>query len=180
MLNTVANAAQAKLGAHPTSASNQDTQNTDPNHKMQACVWLGKEKLEMQQVDVPAVTDPEDVIIKVTGSTVCGSDLHLYHGEILQLKKGDILGHEMMGVVDKVGDRVTAVKPGDRVVAAFNIACGQCDYCKKQLYTSCETTNNSTLQEKLYGHRIAGVMGYSHFVGGFAGMTHVFDSQIQI
>ncbi|KAI9499689.1 chaperonin 10-like protein [Zychaea mexicana] len=136
---------------------------------MLACVWLGKESLEMQEVPVPAITDPEDVIIKITGTTVCGSDLHLYHGEILQLKKGDIMGHEMMGIVDKVGDRVTKVKPGDRVVAAFNVACGKCDYCKKQLYTSCDTTNDSTFQEKLYGMRIAGVMGYSHFVGGFAG-----------
>ncbi|KAI7850363.1 chaperonin 10-like protein [Circinella umbellata] len=136
---------------------------------MLACTWMGKEKLEMQQVGVPLVTDPEDTVIKVTGSTVCGSDLHLYHAEILQMKKGDILGHEVMGIVDTVGSNVTSVKPGDRVVAAFSIACGKCDYCKKQLYTACDTTNDSKLQEELYGMRISGIMGYSHFVGGFAG-----------
>ncbi|CDS03471.1 hypothetical protein LRAMOSA00873 [Lichtheimia ramosa] len=169
MMNAAANIIQDKLGAHPTAASNQDRQKTEPGEKMLACVWLGKEKLEMQQVGVPALTDPEDAIIKITGTTVCGSDLHLYHGEIMQLKKGDILGHEMMGIVDKVGDGVTHVKPGDRVVAAFNVACGRCRFCKKKLFTACDATNDSTLQEKLYGQRTGGILGYSHFVGGFAG-----------
>lgn len=80
----------------------------------------------------------------------------------MQLKEGEILGHECMGIVEAVGPQVTKVKPGDRVVAAFNIACGQCQYCKKQQYTACECTNNSSVMEKLYGHRIAGVLGYSH------------------
>ncbi|KAI9321781.1 chaperonin 10-like protein [Dichotomocladium elegans] len=169
MMNAAANLAQSQLGAKPTEAANQDKQRTEEGKKMLACVWLGKDKVDVQEVDVPAVTDPEDAILRVTGSTVCGSDLHLYHGEIVQLKPGDILGHEMIGIVDKVGEAVTHVKPGDRVVASFNIACGKCDYCRKKLFTSCEATNNSALQEKLYGHRIAGVLGYSHFVGGFAG-----------
>lgn len=95
---------------------------------------------------------------------VCGSDLHLYHGEIMELKQGDILGHECMGIVEKVGKKVTKVVPGDRVVAAFNIACGKCEYCSKKLYTACENTNNSSVMEKLYGHRTGGVMGYSHVI----------------
>lgn len=168
-MNAAANLAQDKLGAHPTSASNQDHQKNDSSQTMKACVWMGKENLEVQEKPVPQVTDPEDAIIKITGTTVCGSDLHLYHGEILQLKPGDILGHEMMGIVDSVGPEVTNVKPGDRVVASFNIGCGRCDYCKRQLYTACDTTNDSSFQEKLYGQRISGILGYSHFVGGFAG-----------
>lgn len=87
----------------------------------------------------------------------------------MQLKDGDILGHECMGIVEKVGSKVTKVKPGDRVVAAFNIACGKCSYCSQKLFTGCESTNNSSVMEKLYGHRIAGVLGYSHFLGGFSG-----------
>lgn len=80
----------------------------------------------------------------------------------MQMKKDDILGHECIGVVEKVGPTVTKVKPGDRVVSSFNIACGKCDYCKKKLFTSCEAANNSSVMDELYGHRIAGVMGYSH------------------
>jgi threonine dehydrogenase-like Zn-dependent dehydrogenase len=80
----------------------------------------------------------------------------------MDLRKGEILGHECMGIVETVGRNVSKVKVGDRVVAAFNIACGKCEYCKQKLYTACDNTNNSELMEKLYGHRIAGVMGYSH------------------
>lgn len=80
----------------------------------------------------------------------------------MQLKEGEILGHECMGIVESVGSKVTKVKVGDRVVAAFNIACGKCQYCQKKQYTACECTNNSSVMQKLYGDRIAGVMGYSH------------------
>jgi threonine dehydrogenase-like Zn-dependent dehydrogenase len=93
---------------------------------------------------------------------VCGSDLHLYHGEIMQMKEGEVLGHELMGIVEKTGPKVTKVKTGDRVVASFNIGCGTCQYCKKKQFTACDCTNNSSVMEKLYGHRIAGVLGYSH------------------
>jgi Zn-dependent alcohol dehydrogenase len=80
----------------------------------------------------------------------------------MQMKEGEILGHECIGIVEKVGSKVTAVKPGDRVVAAFNIACGKCKYCSQKMFTSCEAANNSSVMDKLYGHRIAGVIGYSH------------------
>jgi threonine dehydrogenase-like Zn-dependent dehydrogenase len=166
-MNTIANLAEKKLGDLPTSTTNNP--DTRSGQTMRACAWQGKENLKMIDVPIPVVTDPCDAVIRVTGSTVCGSDLHLYHGEIMQLQKGDILGHEFMGVIEEVGSNVTQFKPGQRVVSSFNIACGTCDYCKKQLYTSCCTTNNSHLMKKLYGHKIAGVFGYSHFLGGFAG-----------
>ncbi|KAG0326379.1 hypothetical protein BGZ99_009619 [Dissophora globulifera] len=166
--NAASNLMQRVMGEVPVPTSNEDKQNTS-SINMLACAWEGKAKLSMKHVPAPDVTDAEDVIIHVTGSTVCGSDLHLYHGEIFQLKQGEILGHEGMGIVEKVGPAVTHVKPGDRVVAAFNIACGQCEYCLKKQFTACEWTNNSSLMQKMYGQNIAGVIGYSHFVGGYSG-----------
>ncbi|KAF8749667.1 GroES-like protein [Rhizoctonia solani] len=123
----------------------------------------------MTQVPIPDITQPDDVIVKVTGTTICGSDLHLYHGEIVALQKGDILGHELMGVVDRVGENVKNLKPGQQVVASFQIACGQCSYCKQKLSSMCDKTNNSSLQNAMYGTRDAGFFGCSHSTGGFPG-----------
>ncbi|KAL7318545.1 hypothetical protein PS15m_001778 [Mucor circinelloides] len=167
--NAAANIAQKQMGEVPVDVANQDKQRSSNDTEMLACCYAGKQKFELRKVPKPDLTNDEDVILKVTGSTVCGSDLHLYHGEIMQLKDGDIMGHECMGIVEKVGSKVTNVKPGDRVVAAFNIACGKCEYCSKKLFTGCEAANNSSVMQQLYGHRIAGVMGYSHFLGGFSG-----------
>ncbi|KAF9899477.1 hypothetical protein BX616_003013 [Lobosporangium transversale] len=167
--NIAANVAQRHFGEVPVNASNEDKQNVSSSTDMLACCWVGKDKVEMRRVPKPDITDEEDVIMRVTGSTVCGSDLHLFHGEIMQLKAGEILGHECIGIVEKVGSAVTAVKPGDRVVAAFNVACGKCQFCQKKQFTACDCTNNSSVMEKLYGHRTGGVVGYSHFVGGFSG-----------
>jgi threonine dehydrogenase-like Zn-dependent dehydrogenase len=105
----------------------------------------------------------------VTGSTVCGSDLHLLHGSIVQMAKGDILGHEFCGVVDEVGPEVKGVKVGGRYVASFQIACGDCFFCKQKLSSQCEKTNSNTIERAMYGGRTAGMFGYSHFTGGFAG-----------
>jgi threonine dehydrogenase-like Zn-dependent dehydrogenase len=105
----------------------------------------------------------------VTGTTVCGSDLHLYNAEMLQQAEGDILGHEFCGVIEAAGPGVKNLRPGQRVVASFQIACGQCEYCKRGLTSMCDTTNKSAVMNKLYGHRFAGLFGYSHFAGGFAG-----------
>jgi len=176
-MNALSNVAEKVLGGHPTSiqgdVSNPGNDNSkwaDPSgEKMQALVWLGKNNVAMEQVPKPALIDDQDVILKVTGSTVCGSDLHLYHGSIIELQKHDILGHEFCGVVEKVGPKVTKVQPGDRVVASFQIACGDCEYCKKGLSSMCEKTNASSLQNAMYGNRTAGMFGYSHFTGGFAG-----------
>ncbi|CAE6477351.1 unnamed protein product, partial [Rhizoctonia solani] len=123
----------------------------------------------MTQVPIPDITQPDDVIVKVTGTTICGSDLHLYHGEIVALQKGDILGHELIGVVDRVGENAKNLKPGQQVVASFQIACGQCSYCKQKLSSMCDKTNNSSLQNAMYGTRDAGFFGCSHSTGGFPG-----------
>jgi threonine dehydrogenase-like Zn-dependent dehydrogenase len=112
---------------------------------MKALAWFGNEDVRMIEAAVPDITEPDDVILKVTGSTICGSDLHLYHGEIMGLQKGDILGHEFMGVVDRLGPNVTNLKLGQRVVASFQIACGECSYCKQKLSSFCDRTNNSSL-----------------------------------
>ncbi|KIN03354.1 hypothetical protein OIDMADRAFT_116822 [Oidiodendron maius Zn] len=155
------------MGDRPTATTNEP--NTRPNQEMLSLQWLGNKDVRVVNAPVPAITEPTDVICKVTGSTVCGSDLHLYHKEIMQLQRGEILGHEWTGVVDEVGAEVKNVKVGDRVVASFQIACGKCKFCKMSLSSMCDVTNSSALQEKLYGKPFAGLFGYSHFAGGFAG-----------
>lgn len=164
---TVANAAEKAMGDRPTATTN--THETREEGSMKALRWYGKQKVRVEEVPIPAVTEPEDVVCKITGTTVCGSDLHLYHKEIMQLQSGDILGHEWMGIIDEVGSGVKNFKKGDRVVASFQIACGKCQYCKDGLSSMCSETNSSTIQEKLYGKPFAGLFGYSHFAGGFAG-----------
>lgn len=120
-MNTVgANLVEKALGDREVVATVEHK--TRPGETMLALVWHGNKDVRVEEVPVPAVTDPTDVVIKVTGTTVCGSDLHLYHREIPQLKKGDILGHEYMGVVDEVGPEVKNFKKGDRVVSSFQIA----------------------------------------------------------
>lgn len=142
----------------------------DPSgEKMKAVAWMGKNKVEVVSTFKPRVIDPEDVVLKVTGTTICGSDLHLYHGSVPTLQEGDILGHEFCGVVDNVGPNVHDVKIGDRVVASFQIACGKCRYCQEGLSSMCDRTNNSEVENALYGQRTAGIFGYSHLTGGFAG-----------
>jgi len=122
-------------------------------------------------VDVPKprAFEDRDVILKVTGSTICGSDLHLYHGSVVEMQKGDILGHEFCGRVESMGNAVKGLDVGDRVVASFQIACGDCMYCKKKLSSQCERTNSNTVEYGMYGGNTAGMFGYSHFTGGFAG-----------
>ncbi|KAK0750583.1 chaperonin 10-like protein [Schizothecium vesticola] len=147
----------------------------DPSgERMKALVWMGKNDVRVLEVPKPRIIDSHDVIVKVTGSTVCGSDVHLMHGVILQTEKGDILGHEFCGVVESVGPAVTKLSPGDRVVNSFCISCGECRYCKEKLPTACEKTNASKLHVKLYGGRLSGIFGYSHFVGGYAGRQAEF------
>lgn len=153
---------------------------------MKALAWFGKKDVRIIDAPIPDITQPDDVIVKVTGTTICGrqnycwpcfstfhshigSDLHLYHGDILALQKGDILGHEFMGIIDRVGPSVKSLQTGQRVVVSFQIACGQCSYCKQKLSSMCDRTNSSSLQEYMYGSRDAGFFGYSHFTGGFAG-----------
>jgi threonine dehydrogenase-like Zn-dependent dehydrogenase len=141
----------------------------DPSQPMKALAWMGKNTVQVIDVPKPIIVEDKDVIVKVTGSTVCGSDLHLLHGTVIELEKGDILGHEFCGIVDEVGPAVTKVKKGDRVVASFQIACGDCYYCKDKISSQCDKTNANTIEHGMYGGRTAGMFGYSHFTGGFAG-----------
>jgi len=169
--------AEQALGHGDNAVTAQDVSNpaytkgaADPSGEtMKALVWMGKNKVQVVDAPKPKVMEPRDVIVKITGSTVCGSDLHLLHGAVVEMQKGDILGHEFCGVVDEIGPAVTKFKKGQRVVASFQIACGECYYCKKKLSSQCEKTNANTLANAMYGARTAGMFGYSHFTGGFAG-----------
>ncbi|KAF9731043.1 hypothetical protein PMIN06_003628 [Paraphaeosphaeria minitans] len=167
--------AEQAIGHGDNATTVQDVTNPDiaPNAtgegKMKALAWMGKNKVEMIEASKPRIMEPKDVILKITGSTVCGSDLHLLHGSVVELQKGDILGHEFCGIVDEIGSEVTKLRKGQRVVASFQIACGNCYYCDKKLSSQCEKTNSNTIENAMYGGRTAGMFGYSHFTGGFAG-----------
>jgi len=153
-----------------TNPSNDPERFADPSgEKMKALAWMGKNSVEVIEAHKPKIIEDKDVILKVTGSTVCGSDLHLLHGTVVELQKGDILGHEFCGIVDDMGSAVTGLNKGDRVVASFQIACGDCYFCKQKLSSQCEKTNSNTIENAMYGGRTAGMFGYSHFTGGFAG-----------
>jgi threonine dehydrogenase-like Zn-dependent dehydrogenase len=138
---------------------------------MKANCWMGKRKVRVQSVPDPKILSARDAIIRVTSTAICGSDLHLYNGLIPTLERGDILGHEFMGEVVEVGPMVKdALKVGDRVVVPFPIACGYCAACESKMYSLCENSNpNAWMAEKLLGHSCAGLFGYSHMLGGFAG-----------
>lgn len=137
---------------------------------MKALCWNGNQKVRVETVPDPSILDPRDAIVRITATAICGSDLHLYNGFVPSMEKGDVLGHEFMGEVVEVGRQVHKLKPGDRVVVPFPIACGACNACRGQLYSLCENTNpNAWLAEKVWGHAPAGIFGYSHLTGGYAG-----------
>jgi len=137
---------------------------------VKALCWQGKENVRVETVDDPKILNPHDAVIRITRTAICGSDLHLYNGFIPTLEPGDILGHEFMGEVVETGREVSRVKPGDRVVVPFTIACGQCHFCKNQLWSLCDNTNpNAWLAEKFFGFSPSGLFGYSHMTGGYAG-----------
>ncbi len=137
---------------------------------MKAVCWAGKKKMEVQTVDDPRLLNPRDCIVKVTATAICGSDIHLYDGVIQTLEPGDILGHEFMGEVVEVGREVRKTKVGDRVVIPFTISCGQCSHCLRQQWSACDNTNpNAWMAEKLMGYSGAGMFGYAHITGGYAG-----------
>ena len=137
---------------------------------MKATCWHGKHDMRVDSVPDPVILNQRDVIVHITSTAICGSDLHLYNGFIPTMKKGDIMGHEFMGEVVDVGREVKNLKVGDRVVVPFPIACGKCGACEAQAYSLCENSNpNAWMAEKLLGHSPAGIFGYSHMLGGFAG-----------
>jgi threonine dehydrogenase-like Zn-dependent dehydrogenase len=137
---------------------------------MKALCWYGKRKVKVEEVPEPKLLNNRDAIVRVTSTAICGSDLHLYNGFIPTMEKGDVLGHEFMGEVVEVGRDVKNLKPGDRVVVPFPIACGRCAACKDELFALCENSNpNAWMAEALWGHSPAGLFGYSHLLGGYAG-----------
>lgn len=137
---------------------------------MKANCWVGKKHMEVQDVDDPAILNPGDAIVRITSTAICGSDLHLYDGYVPTLEKGDILGHEFMGEVVEIGSNVKRLKIGDRVVVPFTISCGGCSHCLRQEWSLCDNSNpNAWMAEKLMGFSPAGLYGYSHMTGGYAG-----------
>jgi threonine dehydrogenase-like Zn-dependent dehydrogenase len=137
---------------------------------MRANCWMGRNTVEVRDVPAPVILNERDAIIEITSTAICGSDLHLYNGYIPTMEEGDILGHEFMGNVVEVGPGVSNLSVGDRVVVPFPIACGACNSCNAELYSLCENSNpNAGMAEKLWGHAGAGIFGYSHLTGGFAG-----------
>jgi threonine dehydrogenase-like Zn-dependent dehydrogenase len=131
---------------------------------------MGPKTVEVQQVPDPKILNQRDCIVKITSTAICGSDLHLYNNFIPAMEPGDILGHEFMGEVVEVGKEVKSLKVGDRVVVPFPIACGHCWHCEHDQYSLCENSNpNAWMAEKLMGHSPAGIFGYSHLTGGYAG-----------
>lgn len=137
---------------------------------MKALCWEGKHDVALKHVHDPKILNPHDAIIRVTSAAICGSDLHLYNGVIPTMQKGDILGHETMGEVMEVGPMVKNIKVGDKIVVAFDISCGHCHHCNDQEFSICDNSNpNSIIPETAYGYSGAGLFGYSHMYGGYAG-----------
>ncbi|WP_374166847.1 zinc-dependent alcohol dehydrogenase [Arcticibacter sp. MXS-1] len=137
---------------------------------MKALCWNGTKKLNVENVPDPTILRPHDAIIKVTMSSVCGSDLHLYNGFVPSMREGDIIGHEFMGEVVETGTEVKKLKKGDRVVTVSVIGCGECHYCRHGSWSLCDNSNpHAFMQEKIYNYATGGIFGYSHLFGGYAG-----------
>jgi threonine dehydrogenase-like Zn-dependent dehydrogenase len=137
---------------------------------MRANVWSGRNTVQVENVPDPKILNPHDAIVRISSTAICGSDLHLYDGYVPTMQKGDILGHEFMGEVVETGPQVQRLRIGDRVVVPFPIACGRCAQCRRENYSVCENSNpNAHLAEKTFGHPTAGIFGYSHLTGGYAG-----------
>jgi len=137
---------------------------------MKATCWMGKSTVEVREVPEPQILNQRDAIVKITSTAICGSDVHLYHGVVPTLEKGDVVGHEFMGEIVELGRGVGNLSIGDRVVVPFPIACGHCHSCEAGLTSLCENSNpNAFLAEKMLGHAASGIFGYGHMTGGFAG-----------
>ena len=137
---------------------------------MRALVWHGRQDVRVDTVDDPEIEDDRDIVIRVTSTGVCGSDLHLYNGFMAGMRAGDIIGHEPMGEVVEVGKAVAKFAVGDRVVVPFTISCGDCFFCERDMFSLCDESNpNAEQAAKEMGHSPAGIYGYSHLLGGFAG-----------
>ena len=137
---------------------------------MKAVVYHGTRDLRVDEVPDPVIKDPKDVIVKITSTAICGSDLHLYNGFIPAVESGDILGHEFMGEIVEVGAEVSKLKVGDRVIVPFTITCGVCEFCTAGLFSLCDTTNKEKeTAEKMFGYAPAGLYGYTKLFGHYCG-----------
>src|SRR5438270_7877284 len=139
---------------------------------MKAVCWMGKEKMSVEEVPDPKILNPRDAIVRISTTAICGSDLHLYNGFMPTMEQGDVVGHEFMGEVVEVGPGVDKdkLKVGDRVVVPFTIACGNCFFCKEQLWSCCDNSNpNYWIAEQMMGYSPSGLFGYTHMLGGYAG-----------
>jgi len=137
---------------------------------MRALCWHGKEDIKVDTVPDPQIRDPRDIIVKISSTAICGSDLHIYGGFVPSMEKGDIVGHEAMGEVVEVGGDVKTFRRGDRVVVPFTISCGTCFFCRKQMFSLCDTSNpNADAAREVMSQSPAGLLGYSHLLGGFPG-----------
>jgi threonine dehydrogenase-like Zn-dependent dehydrogenase len=137
---------------------------------VRALTWQGKRDVRIEDVPRPELVNPTDAIIEVTATAICGSDLHLYHGRVPSMREGDVLGHEPMGEVIEVGSEVETLEVGDRVVVPFTISCGECWFCENDRYSLCDNSNpNAEIAREVMGHSPAGLFGYSHMLGGYAG-----------
>lgn len=142
---------------------------------MRAACWQEKHKVEVLDVPDPVVINPHDIIVRITSTTICGSDLHLYDGVIPSMEKGDIIGHEPVGVVVDKGPGVKNFRIGDRVAVSSIIGCGVCFYCRSGQFSLCDNSNpNAWMQEKVYTYGTAGIFGYSHLFGGYPGAQAQF------
>jgi threonine dehydrogenase-like Zn-dependent dehydrogenase len=166
-MNAMANLADNVLGKRTTESPMHP--NVDESKPMHALIWKSAKDVEYVTKPKPLITDATDVVVKVSATSICGSDLHMYSGNMVTMKSGDILGHEFMGIVETVGPEVKDIKEGDRVVCSFDISCGKCDFCKRGEFTTCKVTNPSILEESMYGHRTSAIFGYSHLTGGVPG-----------
>jgi threonine dehydrogenase-like Zn-dependent dehydrogenase len=137
---------------------------------MRALCWHGVGDIRYDSVPDPKIADPGDVIVRITSTAICGSDLHLYDGFMPTMQAGDVIGHEPMGIVEEVGKDVKKLQKGDRVVVPFTISCGHCWFCQQQLFSLCDTSNpNAEIARQAMGQSPAALFGYSHMLGGFAG-----------
>jgi len=138
---------------------------------MKALTYHGSKDVRVETVPDPKLVEPDDILLRVTATAICGSDLHIYRGKIPMMESGDILGHEFMGIVEETGPAVTRVRKGDRVVIPFTISCGQCFFCNKKLFAACETTNpdRGAIINKKDTRPGAALFGYSHLYGGIPG-----------
>ncbi|MBP3973762.1 zinc-dependent alcohol dehydrogenase [Pseudoxanthomonas spadix] len=139
---------------------------------MQALTYHGSRDVRVETVPDPTLIESDDIVLRVTATAICGSDLHLFHGKIPETRHGDIFGHEFMGIVEEAGPAVTELKAGDRVVIPFVIACGQCFFCENDLFAACEATNpdqGASLRKRASMTPPAALFGYSHLYGGVPG-----------